>query len=375
MQKKAIVAGHICLDITPVIPGSEKNSLSELLSPGKLVETKEAKVSLGGAVANTGLAMQYFGVDVKLMGKTGEDAFGDLIFKKLKEHGAETGLIRSKEENTSYTVVLAVPGIDRIFLHCPGANNAYYAKDIPEEALKEASLFHFGYPPLMRSVYRNDGEELLQILKKARTAGCATSLDLAALDPDSESGRADWKKILERTLPFTDFFVPSVEEVCYMLDRDRFLEWKERGKEEDVTDLLDPDKDIRPVGDLCMKLGCRVLLLKCGAKGLYYRTASKEALEEISPRLSLDCQAWAGREGFERAFRPDRILSATGAGDVSIAAFLTSVLSQNTPEESVSLAAAAGACCVSSYDALSALVPLSEMKKRIEQGWEKNPAV
>ena len=37
MKKKVIVAGHICLDITPVIPGEERNNIGEALTPGKLV--------------------------------------------------------------------------------------------------------------------------------------------------------------------------------------------------------------------------------------------------------------------------------------------------------------------------------------------------
>ena len=67
MQKKVIVAGHICLDITPAFPETGKKLISEVLLPGKLIETRGVSVSTGGAVANTGLAMKFFGADVKLM--------------------------------------------------------------------------------------------------------------------------------------------------------------------------------------------------------------------------------------------------------------------------------------------------------------------
>ena len=120
-----------------------------------------------------------------------------------------------------------------------------------------------------------------------------------------------------------------------------------------------------------MALGCKVLLLKCGVPGLYYRTASRDVIDEISPKISLDPEAWAGKEGFERSYKPDAILSGTGAGDTSIAAYLTSALEGDTPEECIRLAAATGACCVSAYDALSGLKPLEELRKRIADGWEK----
>lgn len=345
--------------------------MSEILMPGKLVETKGISISTGGAVANTGLAMKILGADVRLMGKVGTDEIGEMICNILKRYDADRDMIRGEKELSSYSVVLALPGIDRIFLHCPGANDSYDASDIPDEALKEADLFHFGYPPLMKRMYEEDGRELIELFKRAKEQGCATSLDLAAVDPESDAGKADWKRILKSVIPYVDFFVPSIEELCYMLDEERFKEWQDRAGDRDITEVIDVDHDIRPLADQCMALGCKVLLLKCGAPGLYYRTASRDVIDEISPKISLDPEAWAGKEGFERSYKPDAILSGTGAGDTSIAAYLTSVLEGDTPEECIRLAAATGACCVSAYDALSGLKPLEELRKRIADGWEK----
>ena len=56
-KKKVIVAGHICLDITPVFPDKKVKHPGEILSPGKLVQMGAADVHSGGCVANTGLAM------------------------------------------------------------------------------------------------------------------------------------------------------------------------------------------------------------------------------------------------------------------------------------------------------------------------------
>ena len=38
MSKKIIVAGHICLDITPAFKGNKVNKISDVMMPGKLVE-------------------------------------------------------------------------------------------------------------------------------------------------------------------------------------------------------------------------------------------------------------------------------------------------------------------------------------------------
>lgn len=372
MKKKVIAAGHICLDITPVFPSDKGSRISEILMPGKVVETGAASVSTGGSVANTGLAMKILGADVRLMGKVGKDDFGDMIRNLLKKYDSNRDIIVAEGETTSYSIVLALPGIDRIFLHCPGTNNTYSESDISPEVLREASLLHFGYPTLMKMMYENNGRELVSLFNKAHNCGCATSLDMAAIDPDSNAGRVNWNDILTELLPLVDFFVPSIEELCFMLDRNRFDQWQERAGGKDITEILDIDKDIRPLADRCMELGCKVLMLKCGAPGLYYRTASCEILEKIPARLGIDAMVWSDKEGFERSYKPDAVLSGTGAGDTSIAAFLTAMLEGCTPEECIRLAAATGACCVSAYDALSGLKPLDELRARIAAGWEKN---
>ena len=372
MKKKVIAAGHICLDITPIFPGKKVSQLTDILSPGKLLNVGEADVHTGGSVANTGLGMKILGAEVTLMGKIGDDSFGGMVKSILDKYDAGSGMLVSKGESTSYSVILAVPGVDRIFLHNTGANDTFCAEDIPREALEETSLFHFGYPPLMKSMYKNNGEELIKLMKLAKECGAATSLDFASIDPNSEAGAADWERILEEVIPYVDFFVPSVEELCYMLDKERFQEWQERAAGGDITEMLDIEKDIKPLADQCMDFGAKVLLIKCGAPGMYYRTADKLTLWELCGKLEIDVNQWADKEGFERSYVPEKILSGTGAGDTSIAAFLTAVLEGYSLEDTMHLATATGASCVEAYDALSGLKSFEELEKKIKAGWKKN---
>ena len=71
-----VVAGHICLDIIPEFPGGTKPKIEKLFIPGRLVNVKEAIISTGGVVSNTGLALHRLGMKVELMGKVGDDFFG-----------------------------------------------------------------------------------------------------------------------------------------------------------------------------------------------------------------------------------------------------------------------------------------------------------
>lgn len=368
MSKKIIAAGHICIDITPVFPGETAcDQISDLLVPGRLIHMNGADVHTGGSVANTGLALKKLGADVNLLGKVGSDAFGTMVRDILAGYGAG-GLIVDENSTTSYSVVLAIPGIDRIFLHSPGANNAFYNADIPEEALEDAVLFHFGYPPVMRSLYENDGAELAAIFRRVHDKGIATSLDMTNVDPNSDAGRVDWVKILAATLPHTDFFVPSFEELCFMLNRPRYDALSARGG--DMAENLDMDADVRPLAEKCLELGCRAVLIKCGTSGMYYKTSNRESMKNVGSRLELDADTWASQEGVQPCFVADRVLSGTGAGDTSIAAFLLAATMGKTPAECAALAAAEGACAVTEYDALSGLKPLDELEKRIASGWK-----
>ena len=365
---KVISAGHICLDITPVFP-AEKNytQVGDLLTPGKLIQMDAASVHTGGSVANTGLALKLLGNDVTLLGKVGKDAFGGMVQYILSGYGA-SGLIVDENSSTSYSVVLAVPGIDRIFLHNPGANDTFTANDIPEEALRDAALFHFGYPTLMRQMYAENGRELMDMFRRVKDRDIATSLDLAAVDPASDAGKADWKAILSRVLPYVDFFVPSFEELCFMLDHSRYEALSSQGG--DMTEQSGVLNDAERLADMCLAMGCGAVLVKCGLSGMVYHTGNQKRLAQVSSRLNLDTESWADQSGVQPCFRADIVRSGTGAGDVSIAAFLTALMEGETPETCARLAAAEGAASVTSYDALGGILSIEELKRRINTGWK-----
>ncbi len=335
-RKKVVVAGHICLDITPVFPETCQGEIQQLFVPGKLINVENALVHVGGAVANTGLAMAFFGADVQLMGKVGDDEFGEIICRMVKSHGITKGMIASKTSHTSYSIVLAMPGNDRIFLHYPGANDTFEFADLDMEVIQRAGLFHFGYPPLMKQLFINDGQELMKIFQAVSQAGVVTSLDMAAVDPTSPAGEADWQTILDRTLPFVDIFMPSVEELLFMLDRKKYDHLIQAAGGKDLTTTLDMQQDVKPLAEKVLQMGTKIAVIKCGEPGIYYKTADSARISILENKLGFSFAGWTNREGFEASYMPDHVVSATGAGDVTIAAFLTALLleysSGNMPE-------------------------------------------
>lgn len=360
-MKKVLVAGHICLDITPVF-SREAGDVS--LDPGKLFGVGPAAISTGGAVANTGLAMHFFGADVTLLGKVGNDRFGELVRSAVQSYGAKEKIKSDDQCATSYTVVIAPPDVDRTFLHCPGANDAFSEQDITSEDLAGIDLLHFGYPPLMKRMFQQDGVELLRIMKKAHENGVITSLDLAAVDPSAEAGKAGWKGILEKVLPFVDLFVPSFEELCFMLRRERYEELVKKGGD---LCLLTTVAELQSMAEEALAMGASCVMLKAGSAGICY--ACKKDSRFVR-QLGLSSDQWEEKEGFVPSFAPEEVRSATGAGDTAIAAFLTAMLRGDSLEQCVTLASATGAACVEAYSALGGLSSLEELEKRIENGWK-----
>lgn len=368
-HKKIVVAGHLCVDITPgFLPNQRAKNIGDLLKPGKLLNVGNATTSVGGAVANTGLALKKFGNEVILLGKIGDDAFGSIIEKTFEEYGEADHLIRAKDESTSYTMVLAPPGIDRIFLHHMGTNATFCYEDLDFELIAQAEHFHFGYPPLMRSMYIEESAELVKILKKVKSLGLTTSLDMAAVEDGSEAAAQNWKQIIKNLLPYVDFFVPSIEELGYMIDKSIYAHWNERAAGADITSILDIEKDVKPLANTLIAWGAKCVLIKCGSRGLYLSCASPEVMGQISPQF----ESWGNLQFFEKSYVPDRILSGTGAGDTCIAAFLKAATDGYDAKRCLQLAAATGASCITAYDTLSGLLSFGEMIERIDKGWAKN---
>lgn len=357
-MKRAVVAGHICLDIIPAIDHGFQ------LEPGRLYEVGAPTIATGGAVSNTGVALHLLGVETVLVGKVGNDSFGRSILEVLRGYGAglADGMVVMPGAVTSYTVVVSIPGSDRIYLHCPGANNSFAGGDVDPTRLAGASVFHFGYPAFMAATYANGGAELTRMYRAVKQAGVTTSLDLGMPDPGGPGGQADWGAILTAALPAVDVFMPSADELLYGLDRGRFGE----------GDNLEA-KDLSRLGARLISMGVAVAAIKLGSRGMYIRTASAARLRAMGPAAPAEVEAWAERELWFPIFKAARFVGATGAGDTTIAGFLAALLRGLGPLQAGRFANAVGACNVEAADALGGIRSWDETTQRIEAGWETVP--
>lgn len=343
IEYDAIIAGYTCVDLIPDFKKQTAiNSISDFFKPGKLIEIGGMDFVLGGVVPNTGLAMDKFGKKVYLNGLIGNDSIGKIAELQLKEHGVFEGIVKIAEADTAFSIVIAPMGIDRIFLESPGCNQSFNIKHINFEMVSKTRLFHFGYPPLLKQFFLNDGQQLVQMYSKVQRAGAVTSLDFSLPDQESESGKIDWPLILKNTLPFVDIFTPSIEELLLTMMPSKYAEIESQKKEGEIIDKI-PISLVQEIGNIIISSGVNILLIKMGHRGAYLLTKDTSSINK-KLGLVLENKKWSNCEIFCKAYKVDnsRVKHASGAGDIAVAAFLSSILNGENPDMAIKYSAMAG---------------------------------
>jgi len=365
-----IVAGHICLDVIPTF-NQFQGTLQENLIPGKLIDVGSAVTATGGPVSNTGLALYRLGMSTGLMGKVGDDMFGQRIIEVLRGYSDDLAdsMVVDPNATTSYTIVISPPGVDRLFFHDAGANHTFAGSDVQLEGEQSAKIFHFGYPPLMRRMYADGGKELREVMKRAKDAGFTTSMDMAYPDPNSEPGRVDWVTVLGNVLPFVDVYVPSFDETLFMVDRALHDKLNaEAGGNLAAHVGIDV---IAETAEKLLNMGAKVVGLKLGDQGFYLRTTADEAaIAGMGRGAPPNAANWTGRELLAPIFKTE-VVGTTGSGDATIAGFLAAMLNNMTIEEAAISAVGVGACNVEAADSVSGIPAWDVVQERIKAGWEQ----
>jgi sugar/nucleoside kinase (ribokinase family) len=191
---------------------------------------------------------------------------------------------------------------------------------------------------------------------------------LAKPDPKSEAGRVDWKLILERVLPFVDIFMPSIDEILYMLHRDIFHSLTQKHGEFNFikflgTELLDS------LADTLIKMGSNIVAIKLGDQGLYLRTGKNIQRLAGTTDSTYENTLWSDRQLLAPCYHTN-VIGTTGTGDCTVAGLLTGVTLGASPIDALTLAVGVGACCTENLDATSGVPSLNIVYNRINAGWK-----
>lgn len=284
------------------------------------------RMSLGGAVANTGLALRDLGCPTVLQAIIGDDGLGAAARYILGDLRADELIVRP-DADTSYSIVLEPDGADRTFWHHTGVNASFDCTAV----VLETDLLHLGYPQLLPSVMADEGAPLLDLLRRAGCAGITRSLDFAVVDPDSPVGKLDWPRLLPVILANTDVLSPSVDDLRSML----------RITEPPTVELA---------AMLCQHMiaaGTAVAMLTAGDQGLALAVADADRLAAGGPVLAALGPDWPGAALQLPPLEPPTHVTSTGAGDAASAGLLRALLGGFSPAQALGLARATSAAIMS----------------------------
>ncbi|PYV45939.1 MAG: hypothetical protein DMG06_00465 [Acidobacteria bacterium] len=284
----------ICLGI--LVADIFASPIDSIPEAGHLKLTDRLLLNIGGCAANTAADLRRLGRNVKVLGKVGEDLFGDFVLKDLERLGVDVSSVkRSQKHPTASTFILNVRGQDRRYIHCIGANADLTFADVDCSALDGARALYVGGYMAMPGFGSHD---LTQLFREAKKRSLTTVLDVVI-----PAGNLLSPEQIESMLSYTDVFLPNDDE-AYALTGLR-----EPAAQADFLARLNPD--------------CTIVITQ-GSRGALARL-DREVLHASSFKVNS--------------------LDESGAGDAFAAGFLTGLLEGWSLECTLRFASAAGASC------------------------------
>lgn len=220
--------GDLCVDI--VMTGADVTP--QFGQVEKLVE--DYTLEMGGSCSIFACQAAKLGLRTEILGKVGDDDFGRLIVRRMRESGVDTSRVAVDPAlKTGMGVALCPPG-DRAILTYMGTINVLTPGDISDELLASARHLHHG------SYFLHTGLRpgMTEIFRRAKALGLTTSLD-TNWDPGDR-----WEG-LEELLPLTDVFMPNDQEALRISRR----------------------ATLEAAAEHFLEMGVQIVTLKNGSKG------------------------------------------------------------------------------------------------------------
>lgn len=256
--------------------------------------TKDYHRFLGGSPTNVAVNASRLGLNAALIATCGEDGLGEYIVRKLKENNVITSQVKKLEGVPTSIILVSKSSGTPDFIPYREADFQIQPKQIPENLLQCAKIFHTTCFALSKNPART---AILDGAKRAKELGLLTSIDINFSEriwPDREEA----KNVLKLYLS-TNPLVKLSEDDCYRL----FAE----SKTEDF------------IFDYFHGLGASTICLTKGKDGV--------VLSNIDLGLI-----------HQKALPVEEIKDTTGAGDAFWTGFLYAQLQGKNLEESMSIA-------------------------------------
>lgn len=163
----------------------------------------ELTMAVSGAAGVAAIAAAKMGLKAQAVGGVGEDLMGDWVLERLNHFGVDTSMMQHQPGwKTSSSIVTTRADGSRPALHMKGATGNFTITPGDFARVSDAKVLHLGGVGLMDAI---DGEPNARLMRYAKEKGCITTVDVFA-------GSADDLPDVAAVLPYTDYFMPSIEE-------------------------------------------------------------------------------------------------------------------------------------------------------------------
>jgi ribokinase len=158
----------------------------------------------GGSVSNTAIVLARFGVQARLIGRTGNDRWADLALALLNECNVDVSAIRrDAAEPTGLIFIPVTPDGERTMFSYRGANVHLPPQEISSELLYGSRILHISGYNFLTNPQRASTWRAIEL---AQEAGIPISLDVG-VEPALRA-RAE----IERLLPYVSILALGMDE-------------------------------------------------------------------------------------------------------------------------------------------------------------------
>lgn len=277
---------------------------------------EDLTLAVSGAAGTAVIAGAKLGLNCLAIGGYGRDMMGDWAVDRIASFGVDTsGLQRFDGVPTSSSIVLTRADGSRPALHLKGATGAFTVDEKDFDRVTDAKVFHLGGVGLMDAM---DGPRNAALIRHAKERGCITTVDVFAGSP------ADLPDV-EAVLPWTDYFIPSIEEAR----------------------ALSGLEDLDDVAAFFHARGVTCCVITLGADGAFYH--HRDGTRFIVPAFDID------------------VVCTCGCGDVFNAGFVVGLLNGMSPEDCVRLASASSALNATGLGSQAGIVDLKQTLAFMQQ--------
>ena len=298
-MKNICVIGSLNMDLVV--------NVDKMPKPGQTIIGSNFKEVPGGKGANQAVAMARLNGNVSMIGKVGEDGFGQTLINSLKNDKVDTTYIKTTKGATGVALITVDNNAQNSIVVSPGANFEVKEEDIDNniEAIKNSDIVVLQLETPLNTIK--------YALKKSKELNKYTILNPApALKLDDE------------IIKNVDLLTPNETEL------------------EIISGVsIETEEDIQKAAQIMIEKGVKELIVTLGSKGSLYINKEKSI--------------------FKKAYKVEAV-DTTAAGDSYTAALAVALSKDQNIEEAMDFASKVGALSVLKEGAQSSLPTLEDVE-------------